>query len=302
MNEMCEPICFIGAGSLVWSMVRGLINRGSVAPDQLRVCNKADDGRLGRFARLGIAVSRDKGLVVADARTVVLAVKPQDAAEAAGQTAPWLARGSLVVSAVAGLPLSYISAALGDGVFAVRAMPNTSLQVGLSATAIAAPRRTPRELVLRARRLFEAVGAVHEVDESHLDAVTALSGSGPAYYYFFTELLIGAAERAGLDPPLARDLVLQTLRGAAAMLCEPGADPARLRAQVTSPQGTTEAAIRAMTECRLPQAVAQAVLSAAHRSRELSAGFAAAPRLTPELSMPTEPSPDGLPKPGHRAG
>ncbi|MDP2873267.1 MAG: pyrroline-5-carboxylate reductase [Bacillota bacterium] len=272
-REDRESICFIGAGALAWSLVNGMLKRGGVNPEQLRVCNKADDCRLDRFARLGVQTSRDKSPLIAGAKTVVLAVKPQDAGEALQQAAPWLEPGSLLVSAVAGLPLSYIAAAVGDKVHLVRAMPNTSSQVGLSATAIAAARETPRELVLRACRLFEAVGAVFEVDESLLDAVTAVSGSGPAYFYFFTELLIGAAEKAGLDPELARQLAVQTLRGAAAMLGEPGADPARLRAQVTSPRGTTEAAIKAMTEHRLPNAVAQGVLSAADRSRELGAGF-----------------------------
>lgn len=268
-----RAICFVGAGSLAWSLVTGLLGRGTVVSDQLRVCNKADDGRLDRFAAMGIRVSRDKSSLVAGAQTVVLAVKPQDAAAALEQAAPWIRAGTLLVSAVAGLPLGYLSAAVGDKVHVVRAMPNTSSQVGLSVTALAALPGTPAELLSCARQLFEAVGAVHEVDESQLDAITAVSGSGPAYYYFFTELLIGAAQRAGLDPELARELAIQTLRGAAAMLCEPGADPAILRAQVTSPRGTTDAAIRAMTEHKLPQAVAQGVMSAAHRSRELSDGF-----------------------------
>jgi pyrroline-5-carboxylate reductase len=237
------------------------------------VCNKADDGRLDRFAAIGVRVSRDKSNLVTGAATVVLAVKPQDAAAAMDQVAPWLKAGTLLVSAVAGLPLGYLTAAAGGDVHVVRAMPNTSSQVGLSATAIAALAGTPAEQVRRARQLFEAVGAVHEVDEALLDAVTAVSGSGPAYYYYFTELLIGAAKSAGLDPELARELAIQTLRGAAAMLCEPGADPAVLRAQVTSPRGTTDAAIRAMINNKLPQAVVEGVLSAALRSRELSDGF-----------------------------
>jgi pyrroline-5-carboxylate reductase len=266
-------ICFVGAGALAWSLANGLLGGGTVQPGQLHVCNKADDDRLGRFAALGVRTGRDKRSLIASASTVVLAVKPQDAGEALEQAAPWIAPGSLLISGVAGLPLDYLAEMAGVGVHLVRAMPNTSSQVGLSATAISAPPGTPRELIMRAHRLFSAVGAVYEVDESLLDAVTALSGSGPAYFYFFTELLIGAGERAGLEPALARELAVQTLRGAAAMLGEPGADPARLRAQVTSPRGTTEAAIRTMTEERLPHAVAEGVLSAAHRSRELSAGF-----------------------------
>jgi pyrroline-5-carboxylate reductase len=268
-----DAIAFVGAGNLSWSLVAGLLARGTVSPRGLRVCNRSDDLRLKRFEELGARVGRDKALLLRGAGTIVLAVKPADAVVALGQAAPHVEPGALVVSTVAGMPLGYLGGALPAGTRIVRAMPNTSCQVGESATAIAASPATPRPYVERARRLLSAVGAVYEVPERLLDAVTAVSGSGPAYFYYFTESLIRAAEEAGLDGPLARELALQTMRGAAAMLGQPDADPSALRAQVTSPQGTTEAALRAMAELRLPEAVRNGVLSALRRSAEISAGF-----------------------------
>ena len=268
-----RSIAFVGAGGLAWSLVSGLLEQSATVPGRLRVCNRSDDSRLERFAALGVRTGRDKHELLGDAHTVVLAVKPQDAAAALEQVASHLSPGTLLVSAVAGLPLSFLAAALPDGVPLVRAMPNTSSLVGASATAVAAPEGTPPELVAHTVDLFKAVGDVYLVDEALLDAVTAVSGSGPAYFYYFTETLIEAAREVGLGPELAKALAVQTLQGAAAMLRQDGADPARLRAQVTSARGTTEAALRAMSEMRLADAIKQAVHSAARRSAEISAGF-----------------------------
>lgn len=272
-----RTIAFVGAGSLAWSLVSGLLEQSAAIPAHLRVCNRSDDGRLGRFAALGVQTGRDKIRLLAGADTVVLAVKPQDAAAALEQVACLLAPDALLISAVAGLPLSFLSAALPAGVRLVRAMPNTSSLVGASATAIAPLAGTPRELVDQAMALFRAVGDVYLVEEALLDAVTAVSGSGPAYFYYFTETLIEAAREVGLDAELSKALALQTLQGAAAMLRQDGADPARLRAQVTSARGTTEAALSAMSELRLADTVKQAVQSAARRSAEISAGFRVRP-------------------------
>jgi pyrroline-5-carboxylate reductase len=266
-------VAFIGAGNLAWNMVSGLLELGLLGPGSISVCNRADEGRLRRFAALGITAARDKALLLRGAGTVILATKPQDAAQALGEAAPCLEPGTLLVSAVAGLPFAYLRRAAPAGVHLVRAMPNTSCQVGQSATAIARGAGAPDALVSRARDLFGAVGEVYEVQEPLLDAITAVSGSGPAYFYFFTESLIKAAEQVGLETGLARDLVLQTLQGAATMLRRPGADPAQLRAQVTSARGTTEAALGAMARLRLPEAVLEGVISAARRSQELSAAF-----------------------------
>lgn len=275
-----HSVLIIGAGNLAWSLACGLVRGGVLSPRQLRVTNRSDDGRLARFAEeLGARTGRDLGRLADGADTILLLVKPQDAPDALAALAPHLgATGSapvLLISAVAGLPLAYIDQACGGRAALIRAMPNTSLHVGMSATALAAVPGTDPGLIARARAVFAAVGVVVEVSESDLDTVTAVSGSGPAYLYLFCESLITAAERAGLRPELASLLAIQTIRGAAAMLELPGADPAELRRQVTSARGTTEAGISAMKDRQLPDAVLEAVLSAKRRAGELSRGFAA---------------------------
>lgn len=266
-------VAFIGAGSLAWSLVSGLLGRGAVRPGDIHVCNRSSDERLRRFAVLGVRAGRDKTALVPGASIVLLAMKPQDAAAAIAEVAPLVSPGSLVISTVAGLPLEYLRKAFPAEVSLARAMPNTSSQAGASVTAVAVPAGTGTEAAELAVTVLSAVGSVHVVDESLLDAVTAVSGSGPAYFYYFVETLIRAAAEAGLDDELARALVVETFQGAAAVLRITGADPAALRAKVTSARGTTEAALKVMIENGLPEMVLQAVSSAARRSAELAAGF-----------------------------
>jgi len=268
-----QRVAFIGAGNLAWNLVGGLLEKGILDAGAVVVGNRADDPRLERFSSLGIATTRDKVLLLEGTATVVLATKPHDAGQALREAAPYVRRGALFISTVAGLPLRYLSMTLGPGVSLVRAMPNTSCQVGQSATALAPAQGVPGELIARACQLFRAVGEVYQVEEHMLDAITAVSGSGPAYFYFFIESLIRAGVEAGLDDRLARDLTIQTLQGAAAMLRRPGTDPSQLRAQVTSARGTTEAALEVMARLKLPHAVAEGVRSAKRRSRELEEAF-----------------------------
>ncbi len=267
------PVLFMGAGNLAWSLVNGLLAGEVLRRPAIRVTNRSDAARLERFGALGLTIGRDLDALLDGAGTVILATKPQDAACALAALAPRVRPGMLVVSAVAGLPLAHIRAALGPDPYLIRVMPNTSSQVGQAASGLAAAPGTPEEAVGWASRLFSAVGSVHPVREDQLDAVTAVSGSGPAYFYYFTESLIEAARRVGLDEGLARALAVQTIKGAAAMLDQPGADPAHLRAQVTSARGTTEAGLAAMSALRLDEAVVRGVLSAARRSREISDSF-----------------------------
>ncbi|MHB9059673.1 MAG: pyrroline-5-carboxylate reductase [Bacillota bacterium] len=270
-------VAFIGAGNLAWSLVSGLLARDVLRPDDIRVCNRSSDERLGRFAARGVQTGRDKAALVPGASIVLLAMKPQDAAMAVAEAAPHVSPGALVISTVAGLPLSFLKAAFPAGVSLARAMPNTSSQAGASVTAVAVPAGTAPAVVEMAMATLSGVGSVHLVDESLLDAVTAVSGSGPAYFYYFVETMIKAAAEAGLDAELARNLVVETFQGAAAVLKATGADPAALRAKVTSARGTTEAALQVMAENGLPEIIRQAVSSAARRSAEITDGFKSRP-------------------------
>ena len=198
----------------------------------------------------------------------VIAVKPGDVAAAMSSAASAGARR--ILSIAAGVTLARLEAAAGDGVAVVRAMPNTPALVGQGASAIAAGTRATDDDLAWAENILGAVGIVERVDEQQLDAVTALTGSGPAYVFLVAEALIDAAVQVGLPQPLADRMTTQLLVGSAALLAERG-DPASLRAMVTSPGGTTAAGLAVLEDRAVRAAFADAVRAAAERSAELGA-------------------------------
>jgi len=203
------------------------------------------------------------------AEGAVLAVKPQSAKEAARDLAAvqvprWL-------SIMAGVTLERLQSWAGPQVAVVRAMPNTPALVGAGMTAIAAGANAKEDDLAWAEELLGAVGQVVRVPEEALDAVTAVSGSGPAYVFLLADAMAAAGVEQGLDPELSRRLALATVAGAGRLLAEPGADPAALRAQVTSPGGTTEAALSVLEAAGLRQDIVRAVAAAAERSRQIGA-------------------------------
>jgi pyrroline-5-carboxylate reductase len=259
----------IGAGNMAHALVRGLLGRGVVAPDRCIVTNRSNDLRLARFGReWSVITTRDKVRMIHDADVLVLAVKPADLSGVLREIAPYVEGRHLVMSVAAGVPLATIEEAL-EGVAVVRAMPNTSAAVGASITAVCAGRHAGNEHVALACALFEAVGRVVTVPEHFFDAVTGLSGSGPAYVYLLAEAMVEAAEREGIDREVALALVSQTVLGAGRMLVETGDEPAALRARVTSPGGTTMAGVEALVNGGFPATVARAVSRATRRAAEL---------------------------------
>jgi pyrroline-5-carboxylate reductase len=264
-----RSVALIGAGNMAEALLRGLLGTGTLAPHRCIVANKRNDERLGRLAaQWGVRTTRDKGRLMREGDVVILAVKPHDVPEVLGEIAPHARPRHLVVSVAAGVSLDTIERWL-HGVPAVRTMPNTSTAVNASATALCAGRWAGGSHLEIARAMFEAVGRVVVVPEPLFDAVTGLSGSGPAYVYLLAEAMVEAGMRAGLDRETALDLVSQTVLGAGKMLAETGQDPAALRARVTSPNGTTMAGVRALEERGFPDAVREAVGRATARSREL---------------------------------
>lgn len=201
-----------------------------------------------------------------DGLDTVLAVKPGDAAASLDGLAP-----SRVLSIAAGVTTAALEATLPDGTPVVRAMPNTPALVGAGAAAIAAGSAAVAEDLDWAEEVLGAVGSVVRVPEGQLDAVTGLSGSGPAYVFLVAEALIDAGVLVGLPRPASRELAVQTLLGAARLLDETGETPEVLRAQVTSPGGTTAAGLRALEAGGVRAAVIDAVVAATDRSRELGA-------------------------------
>lgn len=268
-----SPIAFIGGGNMARALVAGLLARGR-RPDSLRVAEPVPALREALAADFGLH-THDQGPDAArGADTWVLAVKPQVMRAVCESLAPLAqAQRPLVLSIAAGITSAQLEAWLGGGQAVVRAMPNTPAMLGAGATGLYANPRVDAAGRARAEALMQACGLTAWIpDEALMDAVTAVSGSGPAYVFLLAEAMQAAGEAQGLAPETARALVLQTLHGAARMLQESGETAATLRQRVTSPGGTTQAAIETFEAGGLRALVDAAIAAATRRGRELSAG------------------------------
>jgi pyrroline-5-carboxylate reductase len=256
------------------ALIRGLIARG-LSAQRISVGEAHQPRRIELADQLGVHVTADNREAVNGADVVVIAVKPQDmagtvqrAAEAFGSNPP------LVISIAAGIRIADIQAWCGPGVAVVRAMPNRPALNGVGATGLYAPHTVSEAHRALAAQVMGAVGTTVWVsDESLIDVVTALSGSGPAYFFLLAELMTDAAVKLGLDRASALELAIQTLHGAGRMARDSDGDLARLRAEVTSKGGTTEAAVRAFDAANLRGIVAAALAAATERGREMARAY-----------------------------
>ena len=282
MLSAVSRIAIIGGGNIGEALLSGLLRSGRQAADI--VVSERVPARARYLAeRYDVPVS---GLpdAVGNADFVVIAVKPSDVepvvAEIAERATPPArqGQGQVFVTVAAGVTTAYYEAKLPAGSPVIRVMPNAPILVGAGVSAIAKGRFATSEQLNQVAALFESVGGVRTVPEAQLDAVTALSGSGPAYFFLMAEALIDAGVQVGLTRAVATDLVVQTLAGSAAMLLEqieqttgPSTHtiPAQLRATITSPGGTTAAGLRELERGQLREAVAAAVEAATKRSRQL---------------------------------
>lgn len=260
-------IAVLGGGKMGEALLAGLL-AGGHEPGDVTVSERYAERAEQLRDTYGIATA-EPAAAADGAEIVLLATKPQDLGALLAQIAPVLTSSQLVVSVAAGATAATIETALGDGVPVVRCMPNTPALVGQGMTAIAAGSHATAEHLDRAEQVLTAVGRVVRVPEYQLDAVTALSGSGPAYFFLVVEALIDAGVAIGLPRALAGDLVVQTAVGAATMLRESGEHPVLLREAVSSPGGTTVAGTGELEAHGLRTALAAAVRAAAERSREL---------------------------------
>lgn len=269
--DSSTPIGFIGGGNMARSLVGGLAARGH-AGAALHVYDLDPECSRALAADFGVTACASPERVAAGCEAIILAVKPQHMRPALAPLGPALPDPApLLISIAAGIRTASLNRWLGRDCPLVRCMPNTPALVHCGATAMYAAdgcSEAHREL---AGAILGAVGISAWVEnESALDAVTAVSGSGPAYFFLFQELLLAAARDAGLEESLAAALVRQTALGAARMVAESGEDPATLRARVTSPGGTTEQALRVFGEGGLGDLVGKAVEAARKRSEELA--------------------------------
>jgi len=265
---------FVGGGNMGGALIRGLIARG-LAPQNISVGEAHQQRRITLADELGVHVTADNREAVATADVVVLAVKPQDMAGTVQALADVLAlRKPLVLSIAAGIRVADIVGWSGAGIAVVRAMPNRPALNSAGATAMYAPASLSETHRGLAADVLGAVGTTVWVqDEDALDVVTALSGSGPAYFFLLAELMTDAAVTLGLDRTSAQELSIQTLFGSGRMARESDGDLARLRAEVTSKGGTTEAALRSFEGANLRGIVAAALAAATERSREMAQAF-----------------------------
>jgi len=266
-------IAFIGGGNMASSLIGGLVEQG-YAPASIRVSEPLEEARQRLKDSFGVVTFADNGAACAAADVVVLAVKPQVMKQVATALAPHLSHRPVVVSIAAGIPVQALQDWLGAEMPIVRCMPNTPALVHMGATGLyASPRVTSAQKSLSSD-LFAAVGEIAWLEqEADIDAVTALSGSGPAYFFLLIEAMEKAGIAQGLSPETARLLTLQTALGAATMAAQSDVDAAELRRRVTSPAGTTERAINTFLAGDLPRLVADAMAAAQIRAREMASEF-----------------------------
>lgn len=270
MNEQRLEAGFVGAGNMGQALIAGLVRSG-VHPESIGFAEPDTDRAAMLRTQFPGLVLLGPGPLAGRVRTLVLAVKPQMLPDLAVDLAAQVtAADPLVVSVAAGISTGHLAGWLGPETRIVRAMPNTPALIGAGIAGLyASPLATDADRKT-ADRLLRAVGAtVWLQDEEQMHAVTATSGSGPAYVFLLIEAMTQAAQRLGLDQATARQLTLATVGGAARLAQESGTDPAELRARVTSPGGTTERALAVFEESGLAELVAQAMEAAAARSREL---------------------------------
>jgi pyrroline-5-carboxylate reductase len=259
-------LAIIGGGKIGEALLSGLVRRGG--PDGILVCERSPERAAQLTDRYGTPAV-DLADAAARARVLLLAVKPQDIDVLLGSLGEYVDDGHLVVSVAAGVPTARIEAALPAGVAVVRVMPNTPALVDEGMSVLSAGAHAGEADLDEAEALLAAVGRVRRVPESQQDAVTALSGSGPAYFFFLVEAMVDAGILLGLPRALAADLIVQTALGAAVMMRDSGEHPVQLREAVTSPGGTTIAAIRELERHGVRAALIAAIEAAHARSVEL---------------------------------
>lgn len=269
MGSGVHAVAVIGAGKIGELLLGGMLRAGWPVGKLLATARRPE--RAAELAeRYGINVV-DNLTAVAQADVLVITVKPQDAAVLLAEIGPKVPPEKLVVSLCAGLPTRFLSARLGEGTPVVRVMTNTPAVVDAAMTAIAAgPHATGTHLAL-AEEMFTPLGRTIRLPESQLDAVTALSGSGPAYFYYLVEAMTDAGILLGLPRQVAHDLIVQSAIGSALMLRDSGEHPVTLREAVTSPAGTTISAIRELESHAVRAALIAALEAARDRAREIAA-------------------------------
>lgn len=265
-----RKVVFIGAGNMAEALVGGLLHSGLTTAHHITVTDVSSE-RLQQFERqFGVRGAITNAEAARHADVVVLAVKPQVMGTVLDELRGAVPREALVISIAAGVRTEAVERQLGEGVRVVRVMPNTPALVRSGAAALCGGRWATDKDLETAEQMLGAVGVVARVNEAMMDAVTAVSGSGPAYVFYLMEAMLGAAKDLGLEDGVARELIYATVEGAARLIRETKVDAAELRRRVTSRGGTTAAAVEVLESKGVFTAWVEAIRAAARRSKELS--------------------------------
>lgn len=267
-----RKVAFLGGGRMGEALVSGLIRSGGRSIDEIMVTARREERVRELAERYGVTATLSNPDAIAWAETVVLMVKPQDMETLLQQIAGEVHTGQTVVSFAAGIRTSFVEKHLPDGIPVVRVMSNVAVLVDEAMSVVSPGSHASEEDLEAAEELLGYVGRVIRLKESHQDAITATSGSGPAYFFLLAEAMIEACILLGLARDVATQLIIQTMLGSAKMLRDTGKHPVELREMVTSPGGTTIAAIRHLEEAGVRAAFLNAIDAARHRSAELAQG------------------------------
>ena len=269
-----KKLAVIGAGSMAEALLCGIIENRLIDSQSIWVTNKTDHDKLNMLqAKYGINTTYQLNELFKETEIVILAMKPKDAEKAITDIKDHLTNKMLIISVLAGVSISTIERLVGKSFAIIRAMPNTSAAIGKSATALAVNPSVSESQMKFAKEMFATVGLTTLVEENQLDAVTGLSGSGPAYIYYLAEAMEKSATDIGLEKGMAKQLIIQTLIGAAEMLAKSTKEPQQLRKEVTSPGGTTEAGIKILEAYKVQHAFIDCIKEATAHSKRLGQTF-----------------------------
>lgn len=273
MSLKDSKIVFYGAGSMAEAIARGILSQDLVSNKNIAMLNRSNKERQQELhVRYGVQTELQgysNNQYIEQADIIFLAMKPKDAVEAIHAIKPYVASHQLIISVIAGLSINGLQRLLGENFAIVRTMPNTSSTIGYGVTGISYSPSVSEDQRFIVEQLYQSTGITVVIEEDKQDAITSVSGSGPAYIYFVMEQMIQGALAAGFTSEEAKSLVSQTVLGAAQMVVQTDEEPAELRRKVSSPNGTTQAAIETMAEKGLPDAILSGMKRCEQRAKEI---------------------------------
>ncbi|MGM7685273.1 pyrroline-5-carboxylate reductase [Cytobacillus sp. Hm23] len=266
-----EKVAFLGAGSMAEAMISGLIYTKKIPNNHIIVSNQSNMERLRTLEdRYGIRGDTKDDINFSEIDFIVLAMKPKDAESALTFLKNKIKPNQVILSVMAGITTAFIEERLNEGQQVIRVMPNTSSMVRESATGVSTGSNVEMDKVMIVKQILECFGEVYLIEEEKMDLFTGIAGSGPAYFYYLIEQIERAAVDGGIEEETARKISVQTMLGASKMIMERDESPSKLRENVTSPNGTTQAGLDALQKFGGGKAIKQAVKTAAKRSREIN--------------------------------